>query len=149
MTIKIKQNILFQPKLTPKQMLKIGVFGGYYFEIKTKGIPKEIMKLANISKTGKKDQKLNYFKVKASQSLIVWQKNGWINKADPNGWFEWYIKYFYGRKLPKEDARQIKRWFAIRRHITQIKNNCRAGDIFCRPRQRQALLHWAYDSRKF
>lgn len=139
----------FKPDLTPKQMLKLGVFGGYYFEVNTKDISKEMIKLANISKTGKKDPKLNYFKVRASQSLAVWQKNGWINKADPNGWFEWYVKYFYGRRLEEEDDRQIKRWMAMRRHIMQIKNNCRTGDIFCRPRQRQALLHWAYDSRKF
>jgi hypothetical protein len=140
---------LFKPDLTPKQMLKLGVFGGHYFEVQTKDISKEIMKLANISKTNKKDPKLNYFKINASQPLSVWQKKGWINKVDPNGWFEWYIKYFYGRRLPKEDERQIKRWLAMRRHITQIKNNCRVGDESCRPRQRQALLHWAYDSRKF
>lgn len=147
---KVKSNldIIFKPQLTPKQMLKLGVFGGYYFEVKTKVISKEIIKLANISKTKKKDPKLNYFKVSASQPLSVWQKNGWINKIDPNGWFEWYIKYFYGRRLQKEDARQIKRWYMMRRHITQVKNNCREGDTLCRPRQRQALLHWAYDSRK-
>lgn len=141
-------NKLFRPDLTPKQMLKLGVFGGYYFEVKTKDIPEEIMKLANISKSGKKDSKLNYFKISASQPLSVWQEKGWINNADPNGWFEWYIKYFYGRRLPKEDERQIKRWLAIRRHIGGIVHNCQVGDIFCRPRQRQALLHWAYDSRK-
>lgn len=140
--------IIFKPGLTPKQMLKLGVFGGYYFEVKTKDIPVEIMRLANISKIGKKDLKLNYFKVSASQPLAVWQKKGWINKVDPNGWFEWYIKYSEGRRLPKEDERQIKRWYMMRRHIGQITNNCRAGDTLCRPRQRQALLHWAYDSRK-
>lgn len=138
----------FKPELTPKQMLKLGVFGGHYFEVPTKDIPDEIMKLANTSASGKKDGKLNYFKTNASQSLAVWQKNGWINKVDPNGWFEWYIKYYYGRRLPKEDERQIKRWIAIRRHIGALANNCQAGDIFCRPRQRQAILHWAYDSRK-
>lgn len=146
--IKKDNEIIFKPQLTPKEMLKLGVFGGYYFEVKTKDIPQEIIKLANRSKTKMKDPKLNYFNVRASQSLLVWQKNGWINKVDPNGWFEWYIKYYYGRRLPKEDERQIKRWYKMRRHITQVKNNCRAGDIFCRPRQRQALLHWAYDSRK-
>lgn len=138
----------FKPDLTPKQMLKLGVFGGYYFEVKTKDIPSEIMRLANISKTDSKDPKLNYFKVSASQSLAVWQKKGWINKIDPNGWFEWYIKYFYGRRLLQEDERQIKRWKAIRRHAGAVVKNCRPGNIFCRPRQRQALLHWAYDSRK-
>lgn len=146
--IKESLELRFKPELTPKQMLRLGVFGGYYFEVPTKGVPAEIVKLANASKTGKKDPKLNYFKVSASQSLAVWQKKGWIHKEDPNGWFEWYIKYHNGRRLPAEDERQIKRWLAIKRHIMQIKNNCRPGDTFCRPRQRQALLHWAYDSRK-
>ena len=50
--------------------------------------------------------------------------------------------------MVEEDARQIKRWKAIRRHIAQIEKHCERGDFFCRPRQRQALLHWAYDSRK-
>lgn len=150
MTQKIRNNFdpRFKPDLTPKQMLALGVFGGHYFEVKTKGIPADIMKLANISKTLEKDPKLNYFKVSASQPLSVWQKKGWINKVDPNGWFEWYIKYFYGRRLGEEDDRQIKRWVAIRRHVGAVVQNCRAGDTFCRPRGRQALLHWAYDSRK-
>lgn len=138
----------FKPDLTPVEMLKLGVFGGFYFIVKTKDIPDKIMKLANTSKIGKKDPKLNYFKVSASQPLKVWQEKGWINKADPNGWFEWYTKYFYGRRLAKEDDRQIKRWLAIRRHIGGLVHNCKIGDIFCRPRQRQAILHWAYDSRK-
>ncbi|MFA5999797.1 MAG: hypothetical protein WC783_02325, partial [Candidatus Paceibacterota bacterium] len=83
-----------------------------------------------------------------SQPLSVWKAKGWIRPQDPRGWFEWYCRYYLGRRT-KDDERQIKRWLAMRRHIMQIKNNCRAGDEHCRPRQRQALLHWAYDSRKF
>jgi hypothetical protein len=52
-----------------------------------------------------------------------------------------------GRRMQDEDLRQIKRWKAMRRHLRQIERHCERGDIFCRPRQRQALLHWAYDSR--
>jgi len=96
----------------------------------------------------KHDARLNYFKVRASQPLAVWRARGWINNEhDPRGWFQWYCRYWQGRRLPEEDARQISRWKKMRRHVTQVKKNCRAGDIFCRPRQRQALLHWAYDSR--
>jgi hypothetical protein len=50
--------------------------------------------------------------------------------------------------MPAEDQRQIRRWKAIHRHVRQIQKNCEPGDLLCRPRQRQALLHWAYDSRK-
>jgi hypothetical protein len=138
----------FKPDLTPKQMLKLGVFGGLYFGDKPKEFPTDWWKGAKLSPDGRRHKELNYFKVNASQSLAVWQAKGWINPQDPRGWFEWYCRYYMGRRTA-DDERQIKRWLAMRRHITQIKNNCRVGDIFCRPRQRQALLHWAYDSRKF
>ena len=52
-----------------------------------------------------------------------------------------------GRRLVLEDERQIKRWVAMRRHCAQIRNHCLKGDLRCRKRQRQALLHWAYDAR--
>ena len=138
----------FRPDLTPKQMLALGIFGGAYF---ANGSIKEFPKdwFANVKVAEKPQPSLNYFGVNASQPLEVWQKKGWINEADPLGWFQWYCRYTMGRRLPHEDARQIKRWKAIGRHIAQIKKNCRQGDELCRPRQRQAVLHWAYDSRKF
>lgn len=136
----------FKPDLTPKQMLKLGIFGGKYLNDCKKEYPKDWFTHAKVSTIH--DKKLNYFGVGASQPLSVWRKKGWIYPDDPRGWFEWYCRYYMGRRIPREDARQIKRWKAIRRHIGQIKNNCRIGDIFCRPKQRQALLHWAYDSRK-
>ncbi|MEP7172196.1 MAG: hypothetical protein ABI705_01775, partial [Aestuariivirga sp.] len=67
---------------------------------------------------------------------------------DPRGWFQWYCRYYMGRRMPEEDKRQIKRWKAFRRHVAQVRMNCDPDNPFCRPRQRQALLHWAYDSRK-
>lgn len=140
----------FKPQLTPKQMLALGVFGGIYMRDTVNEFPKDWFTRAKFVPTGswKRDKKLNYFGVHASQPLAVWQKKGWIFKDDPRGWFQWYCRYYMGRRIPVEDARQIRRWKAMRRHITQLANNCRQGDIFCRPRQRQALLHWAYDSRK-
>jgi hypothetical protein len=93
------------------------------------------------------DPRLNYFKVSASQPLADWIKKGWIYHEDPRGWFQWYCRYYMGRRCP-DDERQIRRWKAMRRHVAQIRWHCRKGDIRCRPKQRQALLQWAYDSRR-
>lgn len=134
----------FKPELTPFEMLELGVFGGMYFYNCSEEFPQEWFKGVKIS--SKKDKNLNFFKVLASQPLSVWQEKGWIHPDDPRGWFQWYCRYYMGRRH-SDDSRQIKRWKAIRRHIAQVKKNCVAGDLRCRPRQRQALLHWAYDSR--
>ena len=140
-------NSRFKPDLTPKEMLELGVFGGLYFADKPKELPKDWFTKAKLSPDGKRHKELNFFGVNASQSLVVWQAKGWINPQDPRGWFQWYCRYYLGRRTA-DDERQIKRWLAMSRHVAQIKNNCRAGDVFCRPRQRQALLHWTYDSRR-
>jgi hypothetical protein len=138
----------FKPDLTPKQMLALGVFDGWYVDNDyIKEFPKDWFARAKLSKTNGPDVNLNFFKVHASQPLSMWQKKGWIHKDDPRGWFQWYCRYYMGRRH-QDDARQIKRWKAMSRHVAQVSNNCRARDINCRPRQRQALLHWAYDSRK-
>ena len=138
----------FKPDLSPKEMLELGVFGGSYFEEDKTEYPKNWFKNAKLSKTGEPQNDLNYFGINASQPLSVWQQKGWIHKDDPRGWFQWYCRYYLGRRH-KDDERQIRRWKMMRRHIAQIKYNCRTGDPFCRRKQRQALLHWAYDSRKF
>ena len=136
----------FRPELTPAQMLALGVFGGKYMTDTRAEFPKNWFAKAKVSP--QRDGTLNYFGVDASQSLSVWRKNGWIHPDDPRGWFQWYCRYYMGRRLPEEDRRQIKRWKAMRRHLAQIRNNCDEGDLYCRRRQRQALLHWAYDTRK-
>lgn len=136
----------FKPELTPKEMLRIGVFGGKYMTDCRKEFPKEWFKRAKLS-SEKHDAKLNCFGINASQPLSVWRKNGWIWRDDPRGWFQWYCRYYMGRRS-SDDERQIKRWKAMKRHISQIKKNCLRGDLRCRKKQRQALLHWAYDSRK-
>lgn len=136
----------FNPHLTPKEMLELGVFGGLYFSDKPKEYPADWFKNAKLSPDGKRHKELNLYGVNASQPLTVWQAKGWIHKDDPRGWFEWYCRYYLGRRST-DDARQIKRWKAITRHASQIKHNCRVGDQSCRKRQRQAILHWAYDPR--
>lgn len=138
----------FNPQLTPKEMLSLGVFGGIYMRDCAKEFPKDWFTNANFAVGSKQDPKLNYFKVKASQSLAIWKQKGWIYEEDPRGWFQWYCRYYMGRRIEKEDARQIKRWRAMTRHLAQIRNNCEPGDLTSRRKQRQALLHWAYDTRK-
>lgn len=138
----------FKPDLTPQEMLELGVFGGKYMTDCQDEFPKEWFAKAKLC-SEKHDASLNCFKINASQPLSVWRAKGWIcEEHDPRGWFQWYCRYYIGRRIPDEDKRQIKRWKAMRRHGTQIANNCRRGDLMCRARQRQALLHWAYDSRK-
>jgi hypothetical protein len=137
----------FKPELTPPQMLALGVFCGKYMTDTQNEFPKSWFKYAKIS-TASRDCSLNFFRVDASCPLSEWQKKGWIHPDDPRGWFQWYCRYYMGRRLPEEDKRQIKRWKAFRRHIAQVRANCAPRDLLCRRRQRQALLHWAYDSRK-
>jgi hypothetical protein len=141
----------FKPELTPKQMLWLGVFGGRYMRDCKREFPANWFEKAKLHPEGKPGHspELNYFKVDASQPLEAWRKKGWINKEhDPRGWFQWYCRYYIGRRLPEEDAKQIKRWKAYKRHIGQINKNCRPKDLKCRLKQRQSLFHWAYDARK-
>ncbi|MBU9888978.1 MAG: hypothetical protein KTQ49_03795 [Candidatus Omnitrophica bacterium] len=137
----------FKPQLTPKQMLALGIFGGKYMTDCSKEFPVDWFLEARLCPE-RHDPQLNCFGVNASQPLSVWRKKRWIHPDDPRGWFQWYCRYYRGRRIPGEDERQIRRWLAIRRHVTQIKNHCTKGDLKCRPRQRQAVLHWAYDSRR-
>lgn len=140
----------FKPELTPRQMLALGVFGGRYMRDCKKEFPNDWFCRAKFHPRGVAGHspKLNFFKVDASQPLSVWRAKGWIYRDDPRGWFQWYCRYYMGRRLLTEDERQIKRWRAIRRHIAQLKKHCRRKDLSCRPVQRQVILHWAYDSRK-
>ena len=138
----------FKPDLTPKEMLRLGIFCGKYMTDCSKEFPASWFAHAKLSPKDR-DCSLNYFGVDASQHLSEWRKKGWIHPDDPRGWFQWYCRYYMGRRMPEEDRRQIRRWKAMQRHIRQIERNCEPGDLNCRRRQRQALLHWAYDSRRF
>ena len=136
----------FTPDLTPRQMLRLGVFGGKYMTDCRKEFPASWFAKARLC-AERHDPRLNCFGVNASQPLAVWRARNWLRPQDPRGWFQWYCRYYMGRRGP-DDARQIARWKAIARHAGAIRKNCEPGDLECRPRQRQALLHWAYDSRR-
>ena len=135
----------FHPELTPRQLLALGIFGGKYMTDCRGEFPASWYARAKLSPDGR-DPTLNFFGVNASQPLSVWRKKGWIYHEDPRGWFQWYCRYYRGRRC-LDDARQIRRWRGMARHATQIRQGCIPGDLDCRRRQRQALLHWAYDSR--
>ena len=136
----------FEPQLTPAEMLRLGVFGGKYMTDCVDEFPRSWFERAKLSPE-RHDPTLNFYGVSASQPLRVWRKKGWIYREDPRGWFQWYCRYYMGRRS-LDDDRQIKRWRAMRRHVAQIESNCPRRALDCRPRQRQALLQWAYDSRK-
>ena len=135
----------FDPQLTPREMLALGVFGGKYMTDCRDEFPPAWFEQARLSQD-RRDPSLNFFGVDASKSLAYWRAKGWIHPDDPRGWFQWYCRYYMGRRHV-DDKRQIQRWKAMTRHIAQVRKNCSPGDLDCRPRQRQALLHWAYDSR--
>jgi hypothetical protein len=133
----------FEPKFAPAEMLEMGVFEGKYCNDCRPELPEEWFARARISKRA--DPKLNFFGVKSRQPLSVWRDKGWIVGDDPRGWFQWYCRYWLGRRDSAIDSFQIKRWRAFHRHAAQVRANCDAGDLSCRPRQRQALLQWSHD----
>ena len=129
-------------------MLRLGVFGGRYMTDGRGEFPESWFTHAKLAKGRRGRDVAELFRRRRQPAAVGVEKKGWIHEDDPRGWFQWYCRYYMGRRLPDEDRRQIKRWKTIRRHLRQIEKNCEPGDVFCRPRQRQALLHWAYDSRK-
>ena len=135
----------FLPQLSPAELLALGIFGGKYMTDCRAEFPPSWFRRARLSPEGR-NPKLNFFGVNASQSLAQWRKQGWIYHEDPRGWFQWYCRYYLGRRS-LDDERQIRRWRQMVRHVAQVRAGCMPGDAQCRPRQRQALLHWAYDSR--
>lgn len=136
---------VFRPELSPREMLALGVFGGKYMTDCRTEFPKSWFDEAKLC-SERHDPTLNFFGINASQPLAVWRDKGWIHPDDPRGWFQWYCRYYLGRRGPDDD-RQIRRWLGVKRHAQQVRKHCEVGDWTCRPRQRQALLHWAYDSR--
>ena len=138
----------FSPELSPGQMLALGVFEGHYLTDCQAEFPQEWFEGARdkLSFERPNEQK-NCFGIKSRLSRSEWLRRGWILPFDPDprGWFQWYCRYWLGKRLPEVDQRQIKRWAAFARHRAQVVKNCLPGQCSCRPRQRQALLQWAYN----
>lgn len=138
----------FTPQLTPGHMLALGVFEGHYLNDCAGEFPREwFVSAQDKLSPDKPDERKNCFGVKSRLSLTDWKNRAWILPFDPDvrGWFQWYCRYWLGRREPELDARQIKRWRAFTRHRAQVIKNCPPGNLACRPRQRQALLQWAYN----
>lgn len=133
----------FRPHFSPSQMLEMGVFEGKYCNDCSREFPAPWFEKAKISDIP--DPTLNFFGIKSRQPLSHWRSKGWIVGPDPRGWFQWYCRYYLGRRLPDVDKIQMARWRGFARHTGQIRANCEPGDIFCRPKQRQALLQWSHD----
>jgi hypothetical protein len=131
----------FTPAFTPHQMLRLGVFEGRYLNSTLHEYPASWRRGAKLSDIS--DPTINAFGVKSRQPLSIWLENGWIHPQDPWGWFQWYCRYYTGRRTD-DDARQIARWRAFARHSAQVVYNGNR-DVNTRRVQRQALLQWSWD----
>jgi len=159
----------FEPELTPAEMLALGVFEGKYLNDCVSEFPAEWfiggLTTGRLSPEGADAVRCNCFGVRSRQPLSVWRENGWApsrrppaggdhyggalshmaSNPDERGWFQWYCRYWMGRRLPEMDRIQIARWRSFRRHAGSVRAGCRRGDVSCYPRERQALLQWAYN----
>jgi hypothetical protein len=157
----------FNPYATPGEILAGGAFEGKYLNDCLLEFPAEwflnAIQMGSL-RPGASDVSVNLFGVDSRQPLSFWVKSGWLPSAhggnkkgqhpelsdpkinpDERGWFQWYCRYWMGRRIPVLDKVQISRWKAFTRHSGQIKANCSAGDLDCRPRQRQGIFQWAHN----
>ena len=110
----------FNPSKTPIETIKEGAFGGTYFRDIYSSINgkwyhdswKEFHLLRDIDpklySSNYYDAHVNKHKIKCGTSLRFWENKGWIREQDPYGWFQWYCRYYLGRRS-KDDKRQIAR----------------------------------------
>ena len=168
-TINFKDYPEFKPNLTPKKILQMGSFGGTYYRdiyssvtdkhYKGKEVIKEFPKSwftgLDIDKmviSQDYDKNVNKYGVKCGSSLEDWENSGWMHEQDPYGWFQWYCRFYRGRRTD-DDERQIDRWLKLagpngryRKRLLNLveKNKTHKNDFTISPVIRQVLLHWAY-----
>ena len=152
----------FGANKTPVEVIREGAFGRTYFrdiyssinEKSYKRSWKEFDQLKNIDQrfycSDNYDVSINKYGIKCGKSLRFWENNGWINKIDPYGWFQWYFRYWLGRRS-KDDKRQINRSKKIvsrfrGKLVKMIKDaGSKFDDYSISPKIRQMLLHWGYE----
>lgn len=133
----IGQNMKFLPDFTPYEMLELGVFDGNYFN--------DDMSVFIENNVNPLIRPQNLFAPNVSQTRQEWIDNGKMTPEDPLGWFQWYTRYYHGRRIESLDTWQMNRWRSfVARHGAQVRKNGN-GDLSKRIRQRQCLLHWAAD----
>ena len=179
----------FNPNLTPQEILEMGSFGGTYFrpilsgkyskKLKTQKLENQhcefmplgwfknidIEKMVTVPWT-KYNKDVNKYVIKAGLTLEYWEKSEWMNQQDPYGWFQWYCRFYCGRRT-NDDERQIDRWIKytgvnkngkLGRWRTRLINMCNkeedgdgkklVDDYSISPAIRQGLQHWAFILKK-
>ena len=58
------------------------------------------------------DASVNKYGVKCGTSLRFRENKGWIRPIDPYSWFQWYFRYWKGRRS-EDNQKQISRWKKI------------------------------------
>jgi len=122
----------FKPNRTPEEILRAGSFGGTYYRPIVSAVTNVKYKAADVLQSSVKPEwiqgldkgtyltnttyvpSINKFKVKCGGSLGMWESSGWIADCDPYGWFQWYCRFYQGRRCNLEDERQIGRWLKVR-----------------------------------
>ena len=148
----------FYPNISPVDLTKKGAFGGTYFRDIYSSVTgkfyknswQEFDELKSID--GKYyssdfyDVKLNCYGVEFGTSLGFWESKGWINEMDPYGWFQWYFRYWKGRRS-EDDPRQMNRWKRIVNRFVGILNKMISKGKDSK-KLREILFHWCYEMKK-
>ena len=160
----------FRPNLSPKDVLQMGSFGGGYFRPIQSSVAGNLSKgwedlptdwlsglsIASRIASPSYDPEVNRYKVKCGASLEEWEQSEWIRASDPFGWFQWYCRFYQGRRT-SDDERQVSRALGVMGPKGRWRNNL-INKILSSPRRveeavddplispviRQTLQHWGY-----